>query len=218
MSSASAAPASGPGLGQRRVLTTWWPLAASWMMMGAEQPLVGAVVARLAEPEVQLAAYGSVVYPLALVVEAPVIMLLAASTELSRDRVAFRALRRVAHGLGLGLSLLHLLLAATPLFDVVVRRVLDVPAAVLEPARLGLLLLLPWTWSIASRRFHQGLLIRHGRARAVGVELLPEMLAAARGEKAKPAAAKGRYVKSVSVSSTIGPGSKVDEAALVVEA
>lgn len=169
MSSASAAPASGPGLGQRRVLTTWWPLAASWMMMGAEQPLVGAVVARLAEPEVQLAAYGSVVYPLALVVEAPVIMLLAASTELSRDRVAFRALRRVAHGLGLGLSLLHLLLAATPLFDVVVRRVLDVPAAVLEPARLGLLLLLPWTWSIASRRFHQGLLIRHGRARAVGV-------------------------------------------------
>lgn len=36
--------------------------------------------------------------------------------------------------------------------------------------------------------------------------------------KAKPAAAKGRYVKSVSVSSTMGPGVKVDESALVAEA
>jgi large subunit ribosomal protein L1 len=36
--------------------------------------------------------------------------------------------------------------------------------------------------------------------------------------KAKPAAAKGRYVKSVSVSSTMGPGFKVDESALVAEA
>jgi len=36
--------------------------------------------------------------------------------------------------------------------------------------------------------------------------------------KAKPAAAKGRYLRSVSVSSTMGPGVKVDDAALVAEA
>ncbi|MEX1367099.1 MAG: hypothetical protein AB1Z98_28485 [Nannocystaceae bacterium] len=147
----------------------WWPLAASWLMMGLEQPLVGAVVARLPNPEVQLAAYGGVVFPIALVVEAPVIMLLAASTELSRDGAAYRSLARVTHGLGLGLTLLHLLVAVTPLFDVIVGTLLDVPPAVREPARLGLLLLLPWTWAIASRRFHQGLLIRRGHSRAVGV-------------------------------------------------
>lgn len=160
---------SSPGLSSRRVLTTWWPLAASWMMMGFEQPLVGAVVARLPDPEVQLAAYGGVVFPVALVIEAPVIMLLAASTELSRDRAAFDALRRVMNGLGLALSVLHLLVAATPLFDLLVGTLLEVPHQVREPARLGLLLLLPWTWAIALRRFLQGLLIRHGHSRVVGV-------------------------------------------------
>lgn len=137
-------------------------------MMGLEQPLVSAAVARLPDPAVELAAWGSFVFPVALVVEAPIIMLLAASTELSRDAAAYRALRRVAHGLGLGLTLLHLLVAVTPLFDWLAVTVLELPPPVRGPARQGLVLLLPWTWAIASRRFHQGVLIRHGRSRVVG--------------------------------------------------
>lgn len=155
-------------LGLRRVATMWWPLALSWGMMGLEQPLLSAAVARLPDPAVQLAAWGSVAFPMALVVEAPIIMLLAASTELSRDRSSYRALQRVAHGLGLVLTLVHLLVALTPAFDWLAATVLEVPPPVRGPAREGLILLLPWTWAIASRRFHQGALIRHGRSRAVG--------------------------------------------------
>lgn len=58
--------------------------------MGVELPMISAVVARLPDQQVQLAAFGGVVFPLALLVEAPVIMMLAASTALStnQDRCA----------------------------------------------------------------------------------------------------------------------------------
>ena len=53
-----------------------------------------------------------------------------------------------------------------------------------------------------------------------GVDKLKENADALIGAviKAKPSAAKGKYVKAVSLSSTMGPGVKVDEAALVASA
>ncbi len=149
------------------VAGVWWPLALSWLLMGVEQPLISAIVARLPAAETNLAAYGGVVFPMALVIEAPVIMLLAASTELSRDAPAYQALGRFTNKLGAILTVVHLLIVATPAYDVLVGDVLSVPVAAHADARVGLWCMLPWTWSIASRRFHQGALIRFGRARAV---------------------------------------------------
>jgi len=156
-------------LESRRVLETWWPLAGSWLLMAAELPLVSAVVARLPDPTVHLAAIGGIVFPLALLVESPIIMLLAASTALSRDRTSYLRLLRFTNGAGLVLTLCHVVLAFTPAYDLVVERLLHAPPEIREPARLGLRLLVPWTWAIAHRRFHQGVLIRHGRSRAVGM-------------------------------------------------
>ena len=34
------------------VARTWLPLAASWLVMGLEMPVVSAIIARLADPEV----------------------------------------------------------------------------------------------------------------------------------------------------------------------
>lgn len=151
------------------VIAAWWPLAVSWLLMGAEQPGIAAVVARLPEPEVGLGAYGSVVFPIALMIEAPVIMLLAASTELSRDRTAYRRLMGFAHKAGALLTVLHLLIALTPAGEILIQWLLSVPEEVARQARPGLLITLPWTWSIAWRRTNQGLLIRHGRSRLIGL-------------------------------------------------
>ena len=153
----------------RVVYRTWWPLAASWLLMGFELPAVSAVMARLPHPTVSLAAYGGGGFPLSLMIEAPIIMLLSASTALSKDWSSYRLVRRFALTLGLSLTALHALVAFTPLYYVVVRDVLGVPAEILEPARRGLQIMTPWTISIAYRRFQQGVLIRYGRSGAVGI-------------------------------------------------
>jgi hypothetical protein len=145
------------------------PLAASWLLMGCELPAVSAVVARLANPEVELAAFGSVIFPLALVIEAPIIMLLAASTALSRDRASYRELRSFAHRSGLILMLLHLSIVLGPIYGFVVTTLLAAPPAVAEAARIGLLIMAPWSWAIAFRRFNQGVLIRFGHNHAVTI-------------------------------------------------
>jgi hypothetical protein len=152
----------------RRIIETWWPLAASWLLMSAEVPALSAVVARLPQPVINLAAYGGVVYPLALIIESPIIMLLAASTALSKDWASYLKIRRFMMLTSALLTVVHLLVVLTPLYYVVVKVLIAAPPEIIEPARIGLLIMTPWTWSIAYRRFNQGVLIRFGHSRAVG--------------------------------------------------
>lgn len=152
----------------RRIVRAWWPLAASWLLMAAELPVLGAVVARLPDPAINLAAYGGIVFPLALIIESPILMLLSASTALSRDWASYRKVWCFMMTTSAVMTLMHVLLAFTPLYYVVVRGLLGVPEPIIEPARLGLMIMTPWTWSIAYRRFHQGVLIRFGHSKSVG--------------------------------------------------
>ena len=155
-------------LSLKRIIKTWWPLAASWLLMGSELPMISAIVARLPFPEINLAAYGGIVFPLALIIEAPIIMLLAASTALSKDWASYRLIHRFMRNTSLALTVAHLLVAFTPLYYVAVDKIIGAPAEIIEPARIGLMIMLPWTWSIAYRRFHQGILIQFGHSQAVG--------------------------------------------------
>lgn len=153
-------------LSLRRILRTWWPLSASWLLMTAEQPLISAVVARLAQPEINLAAWG-VVFSVSIIIQSPSAMLLAASTALSRDETSYRKLHRFMLGIGLLLTVLHTLIAFTPLFYVVVGDVMGIPPTLLEPVRLGLMVMTPWSWGTAYRRMQQGVLICFDQSRAV---------------------------------------------------
>jgi len=160
---------SHPALPTSRILRTWWPLATSWLFMAAELPLVSAVIARLPEAEINLAAYGGIVFPVALIVESPIIMLLAASTALSKDWASYVKLRSFMMRTSAVLTALHLLIAFTPLYYFVAETMIGAPPEIIEPGRVGLMIMTPWTWAIAYRRFNQGVLIRFDHSRAVGI-------------------------------------------------
>jgi hypothetical protein len=151
------------------IFQTWWPLAASWMLMGLELPAISAVIARLENPEINLAAYGGIVFPLALLIESPIIMLLAASTTLSKDWFSYLKIWKFMMWAGASLTGLHILIAFTPLYYTIVVAIIGAPEEIIEPARIGLKIMLPWTWAIAYRRFKQGMLIRFGHSRAISI-------------------------------------------------
>ena len=154
------------GLKLGTVLRFWLPLVASWLLMTTEMPTVNAIVARMAEAKLQLAAFG-VAFSLALAVESPVISQLTAGNALARDGNSFRLLRRFMFGLSAISTAIMLLLGFTPLFDLVVSRLVGVPphiALKVRPVIWGLVL---WPAAIAYRRFHQGVMIRYGYTRQV---------------------------------------------------
>jgi hypothetical protein len=166
---------SPPTLGD--VFAAWTPLAVSWFLMGLELPLAAAVVARLADPVVNLAALGGVIFPLAFVVEAPIIMLLTASNALCGDAASYRLVRRFMRGASALLAVVHLTVVLTPLYGWVVDGLLGVPPEVSAAARPGFLIMLPFAPAIAYRRFQQGVLVRFGRPGAVGTGTVFRLLA-----------------------------------------
>ena len=96
-------------------------------------------------------------------------MLLAASTALSKDWASYKKLRNYMMLAGGTLTALHLLVALTPLYYIFAVDLLGAPAEIIEPARIGLLIMTPWTWTIAYRRLNQGVMIRFGHSNIIGV-------------------------------------------------
>jgi hypothetical protein len=142
-------------LTQRHILRLWLPLAAMWLLMSLEQPTLSAVIARLPEPTLNLAAYG-LTFALALIVESPVIMFLTLGTALARSRQAYQMLMRFTHIMAWGLTGFHLLLGLSPLYAWILAELVGAPPEVIEPSRIAFLLMAPWSGAIAYRRMWQG--------------------------------------------------------------
>jgi hypothetical protein len=153
---------------QKSIFRFWFPLAATWVMMALEGPFLAAVIARLADQEFNLAAWG-VAYAFAMLVESPVIMLMSASTALADSAANFRRLRTFTYALSAGVTAVMLLVLTPPVFRFVMLEIISLPERVAHLAYVGLWLLLPWPGAIGIRRFYQGVLIRDGRTRLVAL-------------------------------------------------
>lgn len=137
--------------------------------MGGSIPFINAIIARLGQPEINLAAYGGIAQPISILIETPIMLILGASTALTRDWPSYLRLRKFMMLLGATLTTIHFLVAFTPLYDLVVAKIIGAPPEIIEPGRLGLRLMLPWSWSIGFRRFYQGILIRYGHSNSIAI-------------------------------------------------
>ena len=74
----------------RKVLVFWLPLFFAWLLMTFEGAWIQGVISRKPDSETQLAAFG-LLFSLSILIETPVIMLLATSSALSRDQQSSRS-------------------------------------------------------------------------------------------------------------------------------
>jgi len=155
-------------LNTRRIFRFWTPLLGTWLLMAVDGPLLTAIIARMTNAELNLAAYG-VAFSFALVAEAPIIMLMSASTSLASSPLAYRRLRRFTAVLTGLITLASLLLLLPQPYTWLMEGMIGLPSEVASRAHWALLVLLPWPASIGWRRFYQGILIRSGQTRRVAL-------------------------------------------------
>ena len=132
---------------QRQILIFWLPLAASWLLMGAEGPILQAIIARLADMQIQLAAFG-IVFSLEIAIESPVIMLLATSTALATNAANYRTLRRFMIWVNVLCTIVAILVAFTPLYGIIVRQLMGIPREIAAAAQPGMKIMTLWTAAI----------------------------------------------------------------------
>jgi progressive ankylosis protein len=150
----------------RAILLLWMPLALQWLMMAIEGPFLAAIIARLAEPTFNLAAYG-VSYAFAILVESPIIMLMSATTALLEGPESYRRLRNFMIGLNVFATGLLVFVLIPPVFSTLMEQVIGLPRDVADLVNGSLWLLLPWPAAIGYRRFLHGVLIRAGKTRLI---------------------------------------------------
>ena len=159
----------------KKIFLLWIPLAAMWLMMGIEMPLINAVIARLSDAKANLAAFG-VTLAIALIIESPIIQLLAAGTALADNRNNYKRLMSFMHILAISLTALHLILALTPLYGLLLQYVIRVPADIIPLSRRAFIWMFPFSAAVGYRRLWQGVLIRFGKTKVIPNTMIIRLL------------------------------------------
>jgi len=150
----------------KKIFIFWVPLAATWLMMAAEGPILAAIIARLTDPKFNLAAFG-VAFSFGVLIEAPIIMLMSTSTALVKNRESYTRLRNFSLTLIAICTLIMLIFITPPVFYFIVQRLIGLPENVALLTHQACILLIPWPGAIGYRRFYQGILIRSNLTRRV---------------------------------------------------
>ncbi len=151
---------------QRSILRLWAPLELAWLFMAVEGPFLAAILARMADPTANLAAFG-VAVGFAFLFESPVILIMSAATALVENRDSLQRLRTFTYVLD-GLVTVALAGFVLPgVFGFVTERLMGLPREVTGLAHAACVLLLPWPAAIGYRRFYQGILVRAGLTRRI---------------------------------------------------
>lgn len=134
--------------------------------MTAEGPIISTAINRLPNEVTMMAAYGIVV-SLSVLIESPIINLLATSTALVKDRASYLLVQTFTIHWMILLTIISILVAFTPLFDLIVVDLLDTPTEVARWVLPGMKIMIFWSAAIAWRRFLQGVMIHFGQTRKV---------------------------------------------------
>jgi hypothetical protein len=184
----------------RRIFLFWGPLALTWLMMAFEQPILISFIARLNDAKYNLAAFG-IAGSFAMIIEAPIIMLMSASTALVTGRHSYRKLKRFTDILNAGITAIQIIILIPPVFNYIVIGLMEVPEDVAGLAHIALVIFLPWAASIGYRRFYQGILIRNNLTRRVTYGTLVRLsIIVITGLFLYFAGAKGAYVGAGAMS------------------
>ena len=159
----------------KKIFIFWVPLAATWMMMATEGPFLAAVIARLANPKYNLAAYG-VAFAFAVLIEAPIIMIMSAATALVKDKDSYIKLRNFTYTLNGIITVIMLIFLIPPIFFFITQSLIGLPGNVARIAHHASIIMLPWPCAIGFRRFFQGILIRSDLTRRVAYGTLARLL------------------------------------------
>lgn len=135
--------------------------------MAIESPIAISVISRMANSEINQAAFQPLM-ALALLIESPVIDLLTTSTTLGKDRQHYEQLSRFVWKMMGLVTVVHALVALTPLYWIVTLDIINLDLEVAKAARIGLMIMVPWSAFIGWRRYLQGILIRNGQTRLIG--------------------------------------------------
>lgn len=160
----------------RSLIAFWLPLALMWLIMGIEQPTVGAVVSRLPDATRSLAAF-EVAFGLATLIHSPIIQMLSAATAIVTGRTSYRRLVTLLTLIVAALTAIHAIVALPAVFAWVAGELLGVPEQIVPAANRAFAVFLPVTAAVGYRRMLQGVLIRVGRTKTVGAIMLLRLAA-----------------------------------------